>query len=80
MAGLLIYYVIIRAMAKIFKTGNSLVVTIPSHFVGALGLKAGDTVQVKSTVENGQILYQFSGVRQLPLVEEFTSRPRKKKK
>lgn len=66
-------------MAKIFRTGNSLAVTVPSDFVQALGLKPGDTVKVKSWVEKGQIIYQFSGVRQLPLVEDLIPRKRKKK-
>lgn len=65
-------------MQKIFRTGNSLAVTVPSHFIHALGLKAGDGVTVQSWVEKGQVLYQFSGVRQLPLTEEFLSQRRKK--
>ena len=66
-------------MAKIFKTGNSLAVTVPSYFVRDLGLKAGDTVQVKSWVEKGQVLYEFSGARQLPLSAELLLQKRKKK-
>lgn len=65
-------------MAKIFKTGNSLAVTVPSHFVHDLGLKSGDTVEVKSLVEKGQVLYQFGGVRQLPLVVDFDSHKKKR--
>ena len=67
-------------MAKIFKTGNSLAVTVPAHFVQALGLKAGDTVKVEFRVEKGQVHYQFGGIRQLPLVEGFVLRPRKKRR
>lgn len=66
-------------MAKIFKTGNSLAVTVPADFVQALGLKSGDTVKVKTKTGRGQVLYQFSGVRQLSLVEGFNSQPKRKK-
>lgn len=66
-------------MAKIFKTGNSLAVTVPSYFVQALGLKAGDTVKVKIQVEKGQVIYRFGGVRQLSLVDDFNSQRRGKK-
>lgn len=66
-------------MAKIFKTGNSLAVTVPAYFVSALGLKRGDTVKVKTRVGKGQVTYEFSGVRQLPLVEELIPHKRKKK-
>jgi len=66
-------------MAKIFRTGNSLAVTVPSRFVQALGLKSGDTVRVESWVEKGKVIYQFSGARQLPLVEDLISHKRKKK-
>lgn len=66
-------------MAKIFKTGNSLAVTVPSGFVQTLGLKSGDEVRVRPRVEKGEIVYLFGGVRQLSLVEDFNLKRRKKK-
>lgn len=66
-------------MAKIFKTGNSLAVTVPSHFVEALGLRPGDKVQVESWVEKGQVVYKFSGIRQLPLGEDLIFHPKRRK-
>ncbi|OGV88604.1 hypothetical protein A2Z41_01980 [Microgenomates group bacterium RBG_19FT_COMBO_39_10] len=63
---------------KIIKTGNSLAVTIPSDFVRNVGVKAGQTVQVKVEPETGKVTYSFSGTRQLPLVS-LTKRRRVKK-
>ncbi|MDP3998385.1 MAG: AbrB/MazE/SpoVT family DNA-binding domain-containing protein [bacterium] len=66
-------------MAKIFRTGNSLAVVVPSRFVESLGLRSGDSVQVNSQVEKGRIVYQFSGVHQLSLPEDIFSRQKKGK-
>lgn len=66
-------------MAKIFKTGNSLAVTVPSGFVQTLGLKSGDEVRVKPQVEKGQVVYCFGGVRQLSLTEDIFSRQKRGK-
>lgn len=52
---------------KVIQTGNSLAVTIPSQFVKAVGIKSGDWVKVEPKLEEGQIIYTFSGVRQLTL-------------
>lgn len=52
---------------KIIKTGNSLAVTIPSLFVRALGVKAGQEVLVRVEPEKGQIICRFSGLKQLLL-------------
>ncbi len=64
---------------KIIRTGNSLAVTIPSDFVKNVGIKAGQTVQVKINPETGEVTYTFSGSRQLPLAKNFTKRRRAKK-
>lgn len=64
---------------KIIKTGNSLAVTIPSGFVKTIGIKAGQTVQVKLEPETGEVTYTFSGSRQLPLTSTLTKRRRKKR-
>ena len=50
---------------KIIKTGNSLAVTIPSHFAHHVGIKAGDNVEVEVKMEEGKIIYTFSGNRHL---------------
>ncbi len=52
---------------KVIQSGNSLAVTIPSQFVKAVGIKPGDQVEVKPKLEEGKIVYTFSGVRQLTL-------------
>ena len=61
---------------KVIKTGNSLAVTIPSRFVQSLGLKSGGEVEVEVKSETGQIVYAFSGTKQLPLSQSLL---RKKK-
>ena len=62
---------------KIIKTGNSLAVTIPSEFVKTVGIKAGRQVQVTTLPETGQVVYTFSGTKQLPLSKNFIKRKRK---
>jgi antitoxin component of MazEF toxin-antitoxin module len=59
---------------KIIKTGNSLAVTIPSEFVKAVGIKAGREVQVSLQPETGQVVYSFTGAKQLPLSKNFIKR------
>lgn len=53
---------------KVFKTGNSLAVTIPSGFVHALGLHPGAKVIVKVDLARLKITYEFSGTQQLTLL------------
>lgn len=65
---------------KIIKTGNSLAVTIPSDFVKAVGIRAGQDVSVKVQPETGQVIYTFSGTKQLPLSQNFIKQKRKKKR
>lgn len=64
-------------MAKIFKTGNSLAVTVPSRFVRAVGLRSGDTVHVVSQIDRGRLTFQFSGARQLSLSDARSSKRKK---
>jgi bifunctional DNA-binding transcriptional regulator/antitoxin component of YhaV-PrlF toxin-antitoxin module len=52
---------------KVIKAGNSTAVTVPSKFVKRIGVKIGDTVEVKTDLEKGQVKYIFSGIRQLAL-------------
>ncbi len=56
---------------KIIKTGHSLAVTIPSYFVQSLGIKAGQEVKVKINSEKGEIIYLFSGTKQLSFAQNF---------
>lgn len=55
------------AKQKIIRTGNSLAVTIPSFFVKAVGIKAGQIARVEVKPESGRVVYTFSGTKQLPL-------------
>ena len=65
---------------KIFKSGNSLAVVVPANFTHALGIKAGDDVQVEAEQEKGRVVYKFSGALQLPLSGEILRGLRKKRK
>lgn len=62
---------------KIMQVGNSLGVTIPSNFVKAIGIKAGDNVEVESRIESGQVIYRFSGIKQLLIAASFLKKGRK---
>ena len=66
------------AKQKIIKTGNSLAVTIPSDFVKTVGIKAGQDVGVKTDPGTGQVVYTFSGAKQLPLAQGFIKKRTKK--
>jgi antitoxin component of MazEF toxin-antitoxin module len=61
---------------KVIRTGNSLAVTIPANFVKDMGIIPGNPVKVLTEVEKGRIIYNFQGVKQLPLLENM---PRRKK-
>ena len=64
---------------KVIRTGNSLAVTVPAAFTQAVGVKAGDQVQVSTDMKNCQINYRFSGVQQLALNNDFLRKKRKVK-
>ena len=64
---------------KIIKTGNSLAVTIPSRFAQSLGLKSSGEVEVEVKPETGQVIYSFSGTKQLPLSQTLIRKKRIKK-
>jgi antitoxin component of MazEF toxin-antitoxin module len=53
---------------KVIKTGNSLAVTIPSDFVKSAGIRAGDEVKLLVKIDQGQLIYNFSGAKQLSLL------------
>ena len=52
---------------KIIKSGNSLALTLPAKLVKALGLKAGDPVNIVTPLDQSQITYQFIKPSQLSL-------------
>lgn len=63
---------------KVFKTGNSLAVTLPAGFVSSVGIRAGDQVRVKEEPEKSRLVYQFSATTQLPLDEVFFAHRKRK--
>jgi antitoxin component of MazEF toxin-antitoxin module len=65
---------------KVIKTGNSLAVTIPFQFVSLVGIRPGDEVKLEIKAEKGEITYLFSGMKQLPLAENFLKTKRRSKK
>lgn len=67
------------AKQKVFKTGNSLAVTIQSEFAQSLGIKPGDAVVVKHQPDTGQVIFSFSGAKQLPLSRNFLKKRRRRK-
>ena len=67
----------LMAKQKIIKTGHSLAVTIPAHFVQSLGIKSGQEVEVEIESESGQIVYKFSGAKQLSLSQRFVKARKK---
>ena len=65
------------AKQKIFRTGNSLAVTIPADFVQSVGVKAGQEVRVQIEPETGRVTYTFSGTKQLALGNHFIAKSRR---
>ncbi|PJC28985.1 hypothetical protein CO053_01655 [Candidatus Shapirobacteria bacterium CG_4_9_14_0_2_um_filter_40_11] len=61
----------------VFRTGNSLAVTVPSDFVKSLGIRPGDLVKVNCEGDKGKLTFLFSGAKQLPLSETFLKRKKK---
>jgi len=67
------------AKQKIIKTGHSLAVTIPFHFVQSLGIKPGQEVKVETQIEGGQIIYTFTGAKQFSLSQNFIKKGKARK-
>ncbi|MBM3209481.1 AbrB/MazE/SpoVT family DNA-binding domain-containing protein [Candidatus Shapirobacteria bacterium] len=65
---------------KVIRTGNSLAVTVPAQFAAGLGVRAGDFVKVRAREDKGEIVYSFSGAKQLSLPEEFLPKGAKQRK
>lgn len=55
----------------VFRTGNSLAVTIPSDFVDLVGIRAGQWVKSVKQPDKGKITYVFPQTLQLPLSKEI---------
>ena len=68
------------AKQKIIRTGNSLAVIVPADFVKAIGIKPGQDVVVELHPETGQVVYTFSGTKQLALSQNFVKRRVKRRK
>ncbi len=56
---------------KVFRTGNSLAVTIPAHLVSELGIRPGDSVEVVSRAGESRMMCVFTGSGQLILGKGF---------
>lgn len=52
---------------KVFRTGHSLAVVVPSKFVKDIALKAGDEVTVHTDEQSGTVTYIFPNITQLSL-------------
>lgn len=61
---------------KVMKIGNSVGVTVPVDFVKAIGIKPGDTVEVRKRIESNEVVYRFSGIQQLPITANFLKKRR----
>ena len=61
----------------VFRTGNSLAVTVPSVFVKSLGIRPGDLVKVGCEEDKGKLTFLFSGAKQLLLSETILKRKKK---
>ena len=59
---------------KVFRTGNSLAVTIPVDFARSVGVRPGDLVRTSSRTEKGQLIFVFSGVKQLALLGGYLNK------
>ena len=61
-------------MQKVIKAGNSKAVTIPAEFSRMVGVSVGDMVKSASLPERGQVVYTFSGVRQLSINQQVVQK------
>jgi len=73
------FFETVRSKQKIFKTGNSLALTIPAAFVQMVGVKCGQEVEAEIDPEKGKLAFKFFGNRQLPLSQNLFKRTRQKK-
>jgi len=73
------FFEAVRSKQKIFKTGNSLALTIPAAFVQMIGIKCGQEVEAEIDPEKGKLAFKFFGSRQLPLSQNLFKGTRQKK-
>lgn len=62
---------------KVYKSGSSLVVVVPSDFVDLIGVRKGDLVNVKADFDSGKLEYCFSGNKQLTFGGNFKVKKKK---
>ncbi len=62
---------------KLMKVGNSLAVTVPASFVKTVGIVAKSEVEVETIPEKGKIIYSFTGICQLPLLDSLKTSEKK---
>jgi len=58
--------------------GNSLGVTVPADFVKDVGIRMGDQVNVEKKPEKGEVIYRFSGIKQLAIAENLPGKDENK--
>jgi len=61
----------------VFRTGNSLAVTVPSDFAKSLGIRPGDLAKVNCEEDKGKLTFFFSGAKQLLLSETILKKKNK---
>jgi len=69
----------VRLKQKIFKTGNSLALTVPAAFVQMVGVKCGQEAEAVIDPGKGKLTFKFFGNRQLPLSQNLFKGTRRKK-
>lgn len=62
---------------KIIQSGNSAAVVVPASFTKAVGVKIGDEVDVCSDPSRGEVIYRFTGIKQLSINSSLTKRRRR---
>lgn len=58
-------------MAKVIQSGNSFALTIPKKFAKMMGISIGDDVKIEKRPQRGQLIFNFTGPRQLELTEKL---------
>ena len=64
------------AIKKIFRTGNSHAITIPHKVVRNLGLKSGDKVEVRFSLDQLELVCRFVEAPQLTISQSPINKPK----
>jgi antitoxin component of MazEF toxin-antitoxin module len=64
---------------QVMQVGNSIGVTVPAEFIRSAGIKVGDTVEVETRPEKGEVIYRFSGIQQLTIAANFLKLVKRRK-